>query len=257
MVGVTNAPAHIEAIDRALVLLEDLSEAGVGGSSLADICARVGMNKSTAYRALTTMRGRDYVQQDPESGNYALGPAALMLSSRYFADDALASGMHPAIVALSREIDELVHLGVMRGDRIVYLDKVEPSRTIRVWSDIGRTVPVCSTALGRAILASTGVERQQLAAYIPPDAGIDPEHLWRMVEFAREHGYSFENEENEPGIACLGVPLLRGDHPVAAMSVTTFASTFTSERRTELVRIIAAAVPSLLPGGISLPELHA
>ncbi len=257
MAGVTNGPAHIEAIDRALVLLEDLSEAGAGGASLADICARVGMNKSTAYRALTTMRGRDYVQQDPRTGNYGLGPAALMLSSRYFADDALASGMHPAIVALSREVDELVHLGVMKGDKIVYLDKVEPSRTIRVWSDIGRTVPVCNTALGRAILAFTDVERQQLSAYIPAGADVGPEHLWQMVEFARERGYSYENEENEPGIACLGVPLLRGDHPVAALSVTTFASTFTPGRRAELVWAIADVVPPLLPGGIRLPELRA
>ncbi|RLP06456.1 IclR family transcriptional regulator [Propionibacterium australiense] len=257
MASATNGPARIEAIDRALVLLEDLSRAGAGGFSLAEICSRVGMNKSTAYRALTTMRGRDYVQQDPESGNYALGPAALMLSSRYFTDDALAQGMHPGIVALSREIDELVHLGVMKGDTIVYLDKVEPSRTIRVWSDIGRTVPAWSTALGRAILAFTGVERQQLAAYLPVGDSAREDHLWLMLEFARDHGYSFENEENEPGIACLGVPLLRGDHPVAALSVTTFASTFTPDRRAELVSAIAAVVPPLLPGGIALPELRA
>ena len=81
MAGTGNGPTRIEAIDRALVLLDDLSRLGTAGSSLADICARVGMNKSTAYRALSTMRCRDYVQQDPESGSYTLGPAALALAT--------------------------------------------------------------------------------------------------------------------------------------------------------------------------------
>lgn len=256
MAGTGNGPTRIEAIDRALVLLDDLSRLGTAGSSLADICARVGMNKSTAYRALSTMRCRDYVQQDPESGSYTLGPAALALATRHFEGDSLASGMHPALVALSREVDELVHLGVMRGDRVVYLDKVEPSRTIRVWSDIGRTVPVADTALGRAILAFTAVERQQLDAYAPAGGPERADRLWGMIGFARGHGYSFEVEENEPGIACLGVPLLRGNQPAGAMSVTTFASTFTARRRTELLRAVRDVVPPLLPVGIALPALH-
>lgn len=254
--GAINGATRIEAIDRALALLDDLSRAGTDGSSLAGICARVGMNKSTAYRALTTMRGRGYIQQDVETGNYSLGPAALTLSSRYFEGDALVWSMHPVIVALSRETDELVHLGVMRGDKVIYLDKVEPSRIIRVRSDIGRAVPAANTALGRSILAFTGVRRQQLSAYAPADGPPRTEHLWEMIGFARRHGYSFEVEEYEPGIACFGVALLRAGQPVGAMSVTTFASSFTAERRAELLEAVSSVVPPLLPSGINLPELR-
>lgn len=256
MASESSGPAPIEAIERALVLLDDLSQAGAGGSTLAEICTRVGMNKSTAYRALTTMRGRGYVQQDPDSGVYSLGPAALTLSSRYFEGDGLFTSMHPALVALSRETDELIHLGVMRGGQVVYLDKVEPVRTIRVWSDIGRAVPVALTSLGRAILAFTGVERQQLDAYLTEDELPRAEQLWEMICFAREHGHAYEVEEYEPGIACLGVPLLRAGQAVGAMSVTTFASTFTPERHAELVTAVSRVVPPLLPSGITVPELH-
>lgn len=247
---------RIEAIERALVLLDALSQAGEEGTSLATLCADARMNKSTAYRALSTMRTHGYVRQDLANGNYALGPAALVLPRRYFSGDELATRLHPALVALCRRADELVHLGVLSGDQIVYLDKVEPQRVIRVWSDVGRTVPAARTSLGRAILAYSGVERQQLSAYLHDPqvaAVVDEDRLWEILEFARATGYAYEVEENEPGIACVGVPLLRGSRAVGALSVTTFSRSFTEARRTELVELMRAVIPPLLTDGVALP----
>lgn len=215
------------------------------------------MNKSTAYRALATLRARGYVRQDPTTGNYGIGPAALMLARRYSSGDALAMSLHPALVALCRRADELVHLGVLSGDRIVYLDKVEPHRVIRVWSDVGRSVPAARTSLGRAILAYSGVERQQLSAYLHDQEVADDvseDHLWDALEFARAHGFAYEIGENEQGIACLGVPVVSGGRAVGALSITTFANTFTAARRATLVALVHEVVPPLLTGGVELPD---
>ncbi|SER95852.1 DNA-binding transcriptional regulator, IclR family [Propionibacterium cyclohexanicum] len=252
----TDALPRIESIDRALALLDALSHAGAEGTSLASLCAGTAMNKSTAYRALATLRARGYVRQDRVNGNYALGPAALMLARRYSSGDSLAASLHPALVALCRRADELVHLGVLNGDQIVYVDKVEPQHVIRVWSEVGRSVAAARTSLGLAILAYSGVERHQLSAYLhDPQVGavITEEKLWAALDHARLHGYAYEIGQNEPGIACFGVPLLRAGTAVGALSVTTFAGALTASRRAELAALMKEVVPPLLTAGLSLP----
>lgn len=244
-------PAPVEAIDRALALLTALSEAGPEGTSLVALCRELGMNKSTAYRALATMRTRGYVSQDAD-GSYRLGPTAVGLGAQYFGPASLAQLLHPALMVLSRDLDELVHLGVLNGDRVVYVDKVEPEKAIRVWSQVGRDVPAATTSLGRAILAYRGVPDGQLDAFVGPDD--DPARLRQAIADARRRGYATEIEENEPGIACLGVPILSDGSAVAALSVTMLANTLDDRRLDEVASRVAELVPPRLPEALRLPD---
>lgn len=243
-------PTPVEAIDRALALLTALSEVGPEGTSLVALCRELGMNKSTAYRALATMRARGYVSQDAD-GSYRLGPTAVGLGAHYFGPASLAQLLHPALLVLARDLDELVHLGVLNGDRVVYIDKVEPDKAIRVWSEVGRSVPAATTSLGRAILAFKGVPDDQLDAFAGP--GGDPAQLRRAVTDARRRGYATEIEENEPGIACLGVPILSDGAAVAALSVTMLANSLDAHRMDKVAGRIAELVPPRLPEALHLP----
>ncbi len=243
-------PAPVEAIDRALALLEALAQAGPEGVPLAALCRDLGMNKSTAYRALSTMRARGFVAQDADA-IYRLGAAAVDLGAHYFGPDSLAQLLHPALLLLARDLDELVHLGVLVGDRVVYIDKVEPDKAIRVYSQVGRNVPAATTSLGRAILAYSGIPDNQLDAFAGPDD--DPQVLRRAVASARQRGYATEIEENEAGIACLGVPILRSGAPVAALSVTMLAHTLDDQRIADVAARVAQVVPPRLPEMLGLP----
>jgi len=247
----------VEAIDRALLLLDELARAGAAGASLADLAQALGLNKSTAHRALSALRLRDYVAQDPASGLYQLGHAALTLGQTYFGSESLQLLLHPALLALSREAGELVHLGVLAGDRVLYVDKVEPERAIRVWSQVGQTVPLATTSLGRALLAYRDTQRAHLDAYLqvlPEGRVVDAEQVWETIASARRLGYATEFAENEPGIACVGIPVLRGGTAVGALSITAPAERMTTGRTHELVDIVRRVVPPLLPAGFRLPE---
>lgn len=250
----TDAP-RIEAIDRALALLTALAEAGPEGTSLAALCEGTGFNKSTAYRALSTFRSRGYATQTG-SGGYRLGPAAVALSNRFLGGDNLVAVLHPALVEVSRMSEELVHLGSWSDDEVVYLDKVEPgTRAIRVWSAVGQRVPIAASSLGRALLAARGVPDDQLGSYVrslPANRDVTLPELREQVALARRRGYSVENEENEPGVACVGMALMRGDDAVAALSITSLASRMTPTRQAELAEMVHARLPALLPEGISL-----
>ena len=163
--GVTEPP-RTEAIDRAIRLIVALADAGPDGAPLADLAATTGVNKSTAYRALGTLRANLFATQSPTTGFYRIGPAAMSLGDRVWTPQHLAEAMHPALVALAREVGELVHLGVWADDEVLYVAKVEPERPIRVWSAVGQRIPLATSSLGRALLAARGVTDAQLEVYV-------------------------------------------------------------------------------------------
>ena len=255
--GPGDATSPVEAVDRALVVLQALAGAGARGVALADLAARLGLNKTTVHRTLAALRFRGFVAQDPTTGTYALGPAATQLADDYLGDENLPVLLHPALIALCGVADELVHLGVLSGTHVVYLDKVEPERSVRVWSAIGRRSPAVTTALGRALLAYRGTDAAMLAGYVRAagDVAVDADHVWSVIERARTLGYATEDQENEAGISCVAVPLLRSGVAMAAVSVTAPAERMTPERVKALHRTMRDVLPPLLPAGVTLPEV--
>lgn len=249
------AGSPVEAVDRGLLVLLALAEAGPSGLALAELAAKLSANKTTLHRVLSALRYRDFVVQDPASGRYALGAAAISLGDRFFDEENLPARLHPALLTLSAEIDELVHLGTLSGARVLYLDKVEPDRAIRVWSAVGLLMPAVTTALGRALLAWRGTSRQALDSYMAAaaDRPIDPDHVWATLERARARGYATEEQENEPGVTCVAVPLLRGGTAVAAVSVSAPADRMDAERVAWVHECMRSVLPPLLPPGLTLP----
>ena len=73
------ATSPVEAIDRALVVLEALARGGAQGVQLADLATELGLNKTTVHRTLAALKFRDFASQDPVSGAYLLGAAAVAL----------------------------------------------------------------------------------------------------------------------------------------------------------------------------------
>ncbi len=79
-----------------------------------------------------------------------------------------------------------------------------------------------TTALGRAMLAHRRIDRSALAEYLRAAGGaaVDPEQAWQVIERARSTGYACEEQENEFGISCVAVSLLRSGVAIAAVSIT-------------------------------------
>ncbi|MCC2317959.1 IclR family transcriptional regulator [Cellulomonas chengniuliangii] len=262
----TSSASPVESVDRALLALQALARAGSRGLTLAELASSLGLHKTTVHRALQALRYRGFAVQDAASGHYVLGPSATLLADDFLSDENLPLMLHPALVALSGDVDELVHLGVLSGPHVVYLDKVEPARPVRVWSAVGRRSPAVRTALGRALLAYRGADRAALAGYVRAgEEGTAPstatateeaaavESAWEALEAARARGYATEREENEPGISCVAVPLLRSGSAIAAVSLTAPAERMTTERLEWLHGRMRAVLPQLLPAGLTLP----
>jgi DNA-binding IclR family transcriptional regulator len=237
-------------VDKALLALDALAGFGAAGAPLAALAQAVGVSKPTLHRTLAALRHRGYAEQTPD-GAYRLGPAALALGSTYLAEENLPALLHPALAALSEKVDELVHLGVLAGREVVYLDKVEPQRAVRVWSAVGRRRAAATTALGRALLFVQDLDDAALAQFAGGDTAV--ERLREVLAEARATGIAGETEENEPGIACIAVPVLRAGRAVAAVSITAPVERLRGPARAERAAALRDVLPGLLPAGLSLP----
>ncbi|SHE75496.1 transcriptional regulator, IclR family [Caldanaerobius fijiensis DSM 17918] len=246
---------NIQSLDRAIQILEVLGNnpSGMGVSELSRV---VNLPKSTVHRILDTLLQKGYVEKNSEKEKYKLGLKIVELSNKILANMELRSEARPYLEELMNYVNEVVHLCVLRDGEMVYIDKVECPNPIRMYSQIGRRIPVHCTAVGKATLA-----------FLPKDEVIrilemkgmprktqntitDLQQLLNHLEEVRRLGYAVDDIEHEEGIRCVAAPIFDGTgQVVAAISVAGPDFRITIERIPELadkVREVAQKISQRL-----------
>ena len=151
--------ARQRAVPRAR--LRPARGAGAGGElGVTELANRTGLVPSTAHRLLHTLAKRGYVSQSRESGRYLLGYKVVEVASGLeHRLERLRAVARPHLEGIQRETGETVNLVVLDADRVVYVDQVEGSRNVRMFTTVGTSVPAHTTGSGKAIMA-----------YGPPEA---------------------------------------------------------------------------------------
>jgi len=216
----------VQSIDRALSILEVLSDYSEG-LGVTEISEQVNLHKSTVYRLLTTLIYKGYVVQDAETNKYGITLKLFELGSKKVESMDLLSVSKEYTKKLMESVNEVVHLVVREGNEIVYIDKVEANNTIMMASTIGKRSPMYCTSVGKAILAHLPEKKvkeiwdnSKIVKYT--DYTItDFEELKTELEDIRQKGYAVDNEENEIGVRCIGVPIFNRHGKVeAAISIS-------------------------------------
>ena len=219
-------PYQLQGLDRVVAILDLLGSSDVS-LSLADICQRMGLHKSTAHRALMALERTGMIERAPAS-RYRLGLKLYDMGNRAVEQIDLRSRVHPHLRKLALRVGEIVHLGVLHKTRVVYIDKIEPiNRRVCISSRTGTSNPVYSTSLGKAILAYMPeqeivktVARVQFTGFTSKTL-TSKEELLDALERVRRRGYAVDDEEMEIGTRCIGAPILDAEgHPVAAVSIS-------------------------------------
>jgi DNA-binding IclR family transcriptional regulator len=239
------------SLTKALGLLE--ATAGhPDGRSLADLAAEVGMPKSTVHRILKTLTALGYLERS-SSGVYRQSPHVQRLVSDAASRRLVGAAALP-LRDLHAKTRETVNLGVLRHDRIVYLDVIECTLPLRRVAT--RTSdPFHTTALGRAIASRLPADRRsRLLARArlersTPATITDRRRLAAEIERAAKQGHAIEENETDVGVACIGAPLVADDEVIGAISVSLpIARLETAGRRrlVDLVRKTARAISARL-----------
>jgi DNA-binding IclR family transcriptional regulator len=234
--AVANAdgPYQLHSLDRAVSVLEVLGESDVP-LSLAEICQRMNLHKSTAHRSLMVLERSALIERTQEN-RFRLGLKLYELGNRAVEQIDLRVRVHPFFRRLSTQVGETVHLSVLQKTRVVYLDKVEPNRRVCMSSKIGTSNPVYCTAMGKAMLAFQPEDTtEQILAKIrfvryTRKTLCSREKLVKSLERVRRRGYAIDDEEIEIGVRCVGAPIFNEDHrAIAAVSISGPSSRITAQ----------------------------
>lgn len=207
--GIPVAAAPVKSAVRTVLLLEHFA-ARPGLHSLADIQNDLSLPKSSLYMLLRTLVNLGWVETDATGTRYGIGVRALLVGSSYIDGDEVVAAARPTLDRLSDDTTETIHLARMDGTSVVYLATRQSQHYLRPFTRVGRRLPVHSTALGKALLAThTDEEVRRLLPRrleaVTEHTVTDREMLIEELALVREQGYAVDREENTLGLRCFGV----------------------------------------------------
>lgn len=236
----------LSTVLHALDVLEILSERGESGVS--EIGKRLGLAPSTTHRLITSLASRDFVVQNPSNKKYKLGMKIFQMGSSIANRFGFRQAALSSMEKLAADSNETVNLGILDGDKIVYIEKILNDDPIRVELQVGHTVPAQCTGMGKAILAFLSPEKQEtLLRSIrferrTGNSIVMKERLCEELARIRERGYALDNGELIEGIRCVAAPVFgKNGAVVAAVSIAGPAVRLTDSRVLELVPLVKGA----------------
>lgn len=241
-----NEQKYLGSVGKASALLTSFT-ADNRTMGVSELARSAGIPKSTAHRLLAVLVDWGLVART--GTDYSPGPGLTELASltgpaghQQLRDRAL-----PHLMDLYEKTHETVHLAVLDGEHILYIEKIYGHNRAKSPSRVGGRFPAACSALGKAMLAFSDrdtVERafSQLRP-LTPNTIVSPRMLIKELRMVQEQGVAFDRDEAAPGVSCVAAPVLSwGGQVIAAISVTGPSNRFRPTNNIAAVRNAAAGV---------------
>jgi DNA-binding IclR family transcriptional regulator len=206
---------RVQAIDRAVQILQCFSEKRPE-LKLAQISDELGLNKSTVHGIISTLKFHGLIEQDEETQKYRLGVYLMHLGDLVSRSIDVVGIARPYITDICNVVEETVHLATLDDLEVVYIDKIESTQSMRIFSARGARNPAYCTGVGKAMLAYldpnvlTKLLENKVLESLTPKTITDKNELVKELATIRERGFSFDDEENNIGLTCVAAPVF--DH---------------------------------------------
>jgi DNA-binding IclR family transcriptional regulator len=231
----------IQSVERAIAILrcfEDHDELGV-----TEISKMIGLNKSTAFGLINTLRKEKFLQGNEKTGGLKLGLGLFRLSVNVKLDLKIICA--PYINELLQTTKETVNLVVRDGDNVIYIEKKESPYSMRISTRIGRQLPLYCTAVGKAILAflrddeiQEYIGRVRLKPFTDRTLKSKKELREQLLRI-RQEGCAYDMEELENGVICVAVPILSPEKiPAGGLSVSGPSIRITPAKCKEISKLL-------------------
>jgi IclR family acetate operon transcriptional repressor len=244
------ATPNRDMVSKALSLLTLLGEHPHGIVATA-IARESGFPLSTAHRLLGTLVREGYAQFDPSTRRYTVGLRVVQLAQSVLVGYGFTGMTRPILEAVSAITEEATLLGVLDGDRQLYIQTIPGPQQVSFVGEPGKHGPLHCTALGKVLIAFSPAEtRNHLVETIPldrcSDNSITDRALFRAeIERVAAQGYAIADEEHELGIRAVSVPVFVGGYAAAAVATAAPAYRASIERLAECVPQLQEAARSL------------
>lgn len=249
----TAKPAYYTAtLGKGLDVMEALAE--VEEISLTELAVRLKSSNATLFRILATLVYRGYVEKLPHSGHYRLTLRNWQLGARALGRVGLREVALEPMRALAQKVNESPHLGVLDGDGVVIVEKVECNQPVRVDTYVGQRAPAHCSALGKIILAFANAEAIDTAwqpQRFTRNTVIERAAFDKELTKVRRQGYAINRGEWRDGVCAVAIPLTDHTGKVSAglsltMPTARFSDQALEERFVPALKNAAAVIDAVL-----------
>ncbi len=248
-----NAPEGTQSVIRAIHLLKALSRRQ-SEVSLPDLCASLGLTRTTTHRLLSALESEGLVARDPLSGGYRVGPGVIALGARALLGNDLRALVQPELETLAAETGESATLETLADGRMLILSEVSGRHLVTATAEVGTFWPLHATSTGKAVLAWTPEEERGKLLEPPLTKHTEStlttlRALERELERIRARGYATAIEELEVGAIAVAAALREPSGlPLGAISVGGPASRLSRRRLAALGKRVAATAKRISSG---------
>lgn len=235
-------------VGKALSVLDQVADFG-RPVRFSEVLETSAYPKATLYRLLQTLTHQGMLEFDPDRQTYSLGVRLVRLAHNAWQQASIAPVARPYLDDLSREISETVHLAQLDHAQVLYVDKRNARVPVEMYSQAGKVGPVYCTGVGKAMLAWSAPEDQtriieQQSYHKFTDKTLTSRRALRAeLDAIRARGHAFDDEEHEPGIICVALPILsQSGRVMGGLSVTSTTARHSLDSLAQLVAQMKTAV---------------
>ena len=252
------APRYpIESVHNALLLLLMFRDQEL--VRVTEVARTLGIAPSTAHRLLAMLQYHGFVRHDPTTRSYVPGRALVDVGLSVVRDMDIRRFARPFLERLRDELGETVHLVVLQGAQVLFVDGVESPKALRAGLMTGNTLPAHFAVSGRVLLADLPSERLHELypnARVPATDGwpsVSRDDLEAELATIRERGYAIgRGVAPEQADLCAVAAPIRSDAG-AARAVLAVAAPATRADDAWTDRAVAATTATARAISSSLP----
>lgn len=215
----------LSSVEKAFKVLEYIA-GKKEGAGVTEVSQALGYSKSSSHRLCATLLNCGYLKQI-NNGSYKATARMFEVGSKIIQSADFYNISFSFLKALRDRFNETAHMAIFNTDHIVFINKVESQRSLRLYSRVGGEGPAHATALGKVLLAYIPepelekiLKEKELEKYTETTI-TDPGKLRQELKKVLEQGYAEDQGEFEEKINCVAAPVK--DHTgqtVAALSVS-------------------------------------
>ena len=222
----SNDALNVKSVGKAFQVLQcfEAIDTGENDLSLMDVVRLTGFDKSAAQRFTHTLHMAGYLEKNPSTKRYSLSVKTLELAFTYLRNNSFIEMANPHLIGLCRTTDQRVSLSLLDDTGLVYVMRHQTKPDYYYSSLVGRRVPVCANAGGRAILALLDEDRRRdILERVNPipyttRSVTDKERLREEIAVIGKKGYGMTVEEVSYGELGLGAAITnKAGQPFAAL----------------------------------------
>ncbi len=214
---------------------------------VVDVAQALGLARSNAHRTLQTLVECGWAAQNADTSTYRASLRLFELGALVEGAFDLKTLLRPHLAVLAGTSGETIHLTVLEGAEVIYLDKFDSPLPVAAYSRIGGRAPAYSVASGKALLAALRPDVAALRALLgvlqpyTPHTITDLDALQADLARTRTRGWSENREEWRLGVCGLGAPVFnaRGE-PVAAIGMSVPSIRFAKAQARALAEQLTA-----------------